>query len=145
MVTAVNANGNATNQLIYNGATNVLAAGVASAALTLNPNPAVTNVIQVQVTAQDGVTRQTYTVNVVQQPSQTKPVLTSGVSNGTLTLTWPLDHLGYRLLTQTNNLNLGVSANLNDWATVPGATATNLIALPIVTTNFDAYYRLVYP
>jgi hypothetical protein len=144
-VTVADANGNATNQLIYNGATNVLAAGVASAALTLNPNPAVTNVIQVQVTAQDGVTKQNYTVNVVQQPSQSKPVLTSGVSNGTLTLTWPLDHLGYRLLTQTNNLNLGVSANLNDWATVPGATATNLINLPISTTNFDAYYRLVYP
>jgi hypothetical protein len=144
-VTAVNANGNATNQLIYNGATNVLAAGNASAPLTLNPNPAVTNVLQVQVTAQDGVTRQSYTVNVVQQPSQSKPVLTSSVSNGTLTLTWPVDHLGYRLLTQTNNLNLGVSANLNDWATVPGATATNLINLPISTTNFDAYYRLVYP
>jgi hypothetical protein len=111
----------------------------------LNPNPAVTNVIQVQVTAQDGVTKQSYTVNVVQLPSQSKPVLTSSVSNGTLTLTWPLDHLGYRLLTQTNNLNLGVSANLNDWATVPGATATNLINLPITTTNLNSFYRLVYP
>ncbi len=144
-VTVADANGNATNQLSYNSATNVLASGVASAALTLNPNPAVTNLVLVQVTAQDGVTRQTYTVNVTQQPNQSKPVLTSGVSNGTLTLAWPVDHLGYRLLTQTNNLNLGVSANLNDWATVPGSTATNLINLPIVTTNFDAYYRLVYP
>jgi hypothetical protein len=144
-VTVADANANATNQLSYNGVTNVLASGVASAALTLNPNPAVTNVIQVQVTAQDGVTKQTYTVNVVQLPSQTKPVLTSGVSNGALTLGWPLDHLGYRLLTQTNNLNLGVSANLNDWATLPGSTATNQITLPITTTNFDQYYRLVYP
>jgi hypothetical protein len=111
----------------------------------LNPNPAVTNVMQVQVTAQDGVTKQTYTVNVVQLPSQTKPVLTSGVSNGALTLGWPLDHLGYRLLTQTNNLNLGVSANPNDWATVPGSTSTNLITLPITTTNLNSFYRLVYP
>ena len=144
-VTVVAANGNATNQLSYNGATNVLASGVASAALTLNPNPAVTNVIQVQVTAQDGVTRQSYTVNVVQSPSQSKPVLTSGVSNGTLSLAWPLDHLGYRLLTQTNSLNLGVSANLNDWAAVPGSTLTNLINLPITTTNLNSFYRLVYP
>jgi hypothetical protein len=144
-VTVAAANGNATNQLIYNGATNVLAAGVASAPLALNPNPAVTNVIQVQVTAQDGVIRQTYTVNVVQLPSQTKPVLTSGVSNGTLTLGWPQDHLGYRLLTQTNNLNLGVSANPNDWATVPGSTTTNLITLPITITNLNSFYRLVYP
>jgi hypothetical protein len=144
-VTVADANGNATNQLIYNGATNVLASGVASAALTLNPNLAVTNVIQVQVTAQDGVTKQTYTVNVTQPPSQTKPVLTSSASNGTLTLTWPVDHLGYRLLTQTNNLNLGVSANLNDWATVPGSTTTNLINLPITTTNLNSFYRLVFP
>ncbi len=145
-VTVAAANGNATNQLIYNGATNVLAAGVASAALTLNPNPAVTNVIQVQVTAQDGVTKQTYTVNLIRLPNLTsQPGLTNSVNNGLLNLNWGLDRLGYRLLTQTNNLNLGVSVNLNDWATVPGSTTTNLIALPIVTTNFDAYYRLVYP
>jgi hypothetical protein len=111
----------------------------------LNPNPAVTNSLMVQVTAQDGVTRQSYTVNVVQWPSQSKPVLTSGVNNGTLSLAWPLDHLGYRLLTQTNNLNLGVSANLNDWATVPGSTTTNQLTLPITTTNLNSFYQLVYP
>jgi len=144
-VTVVNANANATNQLIYNGATNMLASGEASAALTLNPNPAVTNVVLLQVTAQDGVTKQTYTVNLVQLPNQSKPVLTSGVSNGTLTLTWPVDHLGYRLLTQTNNLNLGVSTNPNDWTAVPGSTMTNTMTISIIMSNLDEYYRLVYP
>jgi hypothetical protein len=145
-VTVVNANGNATNQLIYNGVTNVLASGVASTALALNPNPGVTNVVQVQVTAQDGVTMQTYTVNVTQLPNQaSQPVLTNSVSNGTLNLSWGLDRLGYRLLMQTNNLNLGVSGNPNDWAPCPGSTATNAIAIPIVTTNLDEYYRLIYP
>jgi hypothetical protein len=144
-VTVVDANVNATNRLSYNGVTNLLASGVASSPLSLNPNPAVTNVIQVQVTAQDGVTKQSYTVNVVQLPSQSKPVLTSGVSNGTLTLGWPVDHLGYRLLTQTNNLNLGVSSNPNDWATVPGSTTTNQLNLPVTTTNLNSFYRLVYP
>jgi len=145
-VTVADANGNATNQLIYNGVTNVLASGVASAALTLNPNPALTNVIQVQVTAQDGVTKQTYTVNVTQLPNQaTPPGLTNSVSNGTLNLSWGLDRLGYRLLMQTNNLNLGVSSNPNDWATVPGSMMTNTLAIPIVTTNLNEFYRLVYP
>ncbi len=142
-VTVTNADLTATNQLTYGGATNVLASGAASAPLALALG--VTNVVTVQVAAQDGVTKQTYTVNVVEQPSQTKPVLTSSASGGSLNLSWPADHLGYRLLTQTNNLNLGVSANLNDWATVPGSAATNSISFPITTTNLNNYYRLVYP
>jgi len=102
-------------------------------------------VVQVQVTAQDGSTKQTYTVNILEQPSQTKPVLADSVADGTLNLTWPADHLGYRLLMQTNNLNLGVSANPNDWTVVPGSTATNAASLNIPITNFNEYYRLVYP
>ena len=144
-VTVTNADLTATNQLIYNGATNQLASGVASSAPVLNLTLGGTNVVQVQVTAQDGVTIQTYTVNVVEQPSQTKPVLTSVRSGGSLNLSWPADHLGYRLLTQTNNLNHGVSANINDWATVPGSTATNSISFPIINTNLNNYYRLIYP
>jgi hypothetical protein len=145
-VTVTNADLTATNQLIYNGTTNLLVSGVSSSGLTLNPNPAVTNVIQVQVTAQDGVTVKTYTVNVTQWPNQaTPPGLTSSVSNGTLNLTWGLDRLGYRLLVQTNNLNLGLSTNPNDWMTVPGSTATNQMAFPISQSNLNDYYKLVYP
>lgn len=62
-----------------------------------------------------------------------------------MTLNWPANHLGYRLLVQTNNLNLGLSTNPNDWATVAGSTATNTMSISIVTTNLDEYYRLVYP
>jgi hypothetical protein len=92
------------------------------------------------------VTVQTYTVNVTQLPNQaTQPGLTNSMGSGTLNLNWGLDRLGYRLLMQTNNLNLGVSSNTNDWATVPGSTVTNSMAVPIVTTNLDEYYRLVYP
>ncbi len=144
-ITVVDADLTATNHLIYLGATNLLASGVASSALSLNSNPAVTNVVKVVVTAQDGVTTQTYLVNVVQLPSQTKPVLANSVSGGSLTLNWPLDHLGYRLLTQTNNLAKGVSANTNDWATVTGSSLTNTFTIPIVKTNLNQYYRLIYP
>jgi hypothetical protein len=105
-----------------------------------------TNVLQVLVAAQDGVTRQTYTVNVTQLPNRSaQPSLTNSVSNGMLNLSWGLDRLGYRLLMQTNNLNLGLSPNLNDWATITGSMTTNSMAIPIVTTNLNEYYRLVYP
>jgi len=106
----------------------------------------VTNVVQVQVTAQNGLTIQTYTVNVMQLPNQaTPPGLTNSVGGGMLTLSWGLDRLGYRLLMQTNNLNLGVSSNPNDWATVTGSMMTNMLAIPIIPTNLNEYYRLVFP
>jgi hypothetical protein len=143
-VTVVDADLTATNQLIYNNTTNVLASGSASSGLALALG--VTNVAKVQVTAQDGVTVYTYQVNIVEQPSQTVPKLTNSVSGGTtLVLSWPADHLGYRLLTQTNNLSKGISANINDWGTVAGSAAVTTTNIPIVKTNLDGYYRLVYP
>jgi hypothetical protein len=143
-VTVVNGDLTATNRLIYNNATNGLASGSASAGLALTLG--VTNVARVQVTAQDGVTVQTYQVNIVEQPSQTVPHLTNSVSGGTnLVLSWPANHLGYRLLVQTNNLNKGVSSNTNDWGTVSGSTLITTTNIAIIKATNNAYYRLVYP
>jgi len=144
-VTVTNADVTASNYLTYHGngvgpLTNLLASGP----LSLNVNPAVTNVVQVTVTAQDGVTTRTYVVNVVELPDQTvKPVLTNSFNNGTLTLNWPLANLGYRLLVQTNNLANGISTNAGDWYPMLNSAATNRAT--ITTTNVDDYYRLVYP
>ena len=88
---------------------------------------------------------QTYIVNIIEQPSQMTPMLTNSVNNGTLTLSWPIDHLGYRLLFQTNNLSQGVSSNPNDWDTVPGSASVTMTNLSILQTNLNEYYRLVYP
>jgi hypothetical protein len=145
-VMVVDADLTATNQLIYDGSVvGFLTSGVASSPLTLNPNPGVTNIVQVLVTAQDGVTTNLYTVNVAQLPSQASPHLTNSMSGKTLTLNWPLANLGYRLLIQTNNLNRGISQNAGDWGTVAGSIATNTASINIVTTNLDEYFRLVYP
>ena len=143
-LTVTNADLTATNQLIFNSTTNRLTSGVASTPLTPLPL-GVTNVVQVQVTAQDGVTKQTYTVNVMELPNLTTPRLTNSLSNGTLTLSWPADHLGFRLLLQTNNLNLGVSPNLNDWGAVTGSTVVTTTNLSILPGYLDEFYRLVYP
>jgi hypothetical protein len=143
-VTVVNADLTATNRLIYNGTTNLLASGGASSGLTLTLGA--TNVVKVQVTAQDGVTVNTYQVNVSELPNlATAPKLTNSINGGKLKLSWPADRLGYRLLVQTNHLNYGISGNTNDWATVAGSTAITATNLPIVTTNMNCYYRLVYP
>ena len=147
-VTANNADTTATNRVTINGnALGIVASGVASTPLqSLPANPSLPNTVTVQVTAQDGVTVKTYTVNVTQIPSQSPPPsMTQNVSGGTLTLNWPLANLGYRLLQQTNHLSTGVSGNTNDWGTVAGSTATNTAAITITNSILNEYYRLVYP
>jgi autotransporter-associated beta strand protein len=146
-VTVVNADLTATNHVTINGnALGIVASGVASTpAQALPANPAVPNTVTVQVTAQDGVTVHTYTVNVTQLPSQTPPAMTNSVGGGKLNLSWPLANLGYRLLEQTNNLNKGVSSNTNDWGTVANSTLTNNASISISNNILNKYYRLVYP
>jgi len=71
--------------------------------------------------------------------------LTFSVSGGNLNVSWPADHTGWRLLVQTNHLNLGVSQNIADFATVPGSAVTNQVSLPINGGVSVEYYRLAYP
>jgi fibronectin-binding autotransporter adhesin len=84
-------------------------------------------------------------LSVVSVVSQTAPNITSSVTGSNLTLSWAADHTGWRLLEQTNHLNLGVSSNTNDWATVNGSALTNQVTIPIAPAKPGDYYRLVYP
>ncbi|HSY18949.1 MAG TPA: hypothetical protein VK815_11470, partial [Candidatus Acidoferrales bacterium] len=59
-----------------------------------------------------------------------------------LTLTWPMDHTGWRLQVQTNSLATGLGAN---WADVPNSTSTNQVILPASSANGAVFYRMVYP
>ncbi len=139
-VTVTNADLTATNQLIYNGATNALASGVPSGPLSLTLG--VNNPVVVRVTAQDGLTVQTYTVNVTKQPSLTPVTLTNSVSGSTLSLSWPADHLGYSLQSQTNLRSVGLKTN---WVTLPGSASVTTTNLPIDKANPTVFYRLSYP
>ena len=66
--------------------------------------------------------------------------------NGTnLTLSWPSDHTGWRLLMQTNNLASGLSLDTNDWTTVMDSSATNQLTLPMDSIRATEFYRMVYP
>jgi hypothetical protein len=65
------------------------------------------------------------------------------VSGGTqLNLSWPADHIGWRLQAQTNPIPRGLSTN---WADVPGATTNNSLSIPIGPTNGSVFFRMVYP
>ncbi len=76
-------------------------------------------------------------------PVSPTPVwLTNAVSGGTLTLTWPADHTGWRLQVQTNTLATGINTN---WSDVPGSTATNSVNQPLDANSGSVFYRLVYP
>ena len=106
------------------------------------------NTLAVQVVSQDLTATNNFLVNVLLEPSQTPFKLTNSVSGGTnLMLSWPADHLGYRLLTQTNNLNKGVSKVASDWGPYNGGyNTTNGASIPIIKPGVtNQYYRLTYP
>ncbi len=76
----------------------------------------------------------------------TTPTNIVAVVNGNnLNLSWPSDHIGWRLIAQTNNLAAGISRNTNDWGTVSGSASTNQIIVPIDRTKPTGFFRLVYP
>jgi hypothetical protein len=85
------------------------------------------------------------TIKVAAGASNTPTNIAWSVSSGNLTLSWPLDHLGWTLLVQTNNLAGGVSTNHADWAAVVGSTTTNQIVIPLDTSKRTEFYRLAYP
>ena len=81
-------------------------------------------------------------VSAVPLPSNQPTNLMMQAAGGQLQLSWPQDHLGWRLQIQTNNLSAGLG---NNWTTMPNSTnvmATNLVINP---TNGSVFLRLVYP
>jgi autotransporter-associated beta strand protein len=75
-------------------------------------------------------------------------VATNSVRIGTcfdisnLTLSWPLDHIGWRLQAQTNPPGSGIGTN---WADICGVAGTNQCLVPLDPANGSVFFRLVYP
>ena len=73
-------------------------------------------------------------------PSSTAPVnISMAASAAWLNLSWPTNHIGWRLQVQTNSLAGG------GWVDVPDAHLTNALSLPVNPLNGCVFYRLVYP
>ena len=64
------------------------------------------------------------------------------VGGNQMQLSWPQNHLGWRLEIETNSLSAGLGAN---WFTVPNSTNVDQITIPINTANDSVFLRLVYP
>ena len=65
-----------------------------------------------------------------------------GNGGGTLQLTWPTNHQGWWLQTQTNALTAGLGTN---WVSVAGSSQTNLVWQIINATNGAVFFRLSSP
>ena len=74
--------------------------------------------------------------------SSTSPQLDFVTGGGQMQLSWPLDHLGWHLETQTNSLNAGPGTN---WVVVANSDKTNRVFITILPANGSAFFRLVYP
>lgn len=72
-------------------------------------------------------------------PSNQSTNIISQVSGNTLQLTWPQDHLGWRLQVQTNSLTE------NHWVDVPNSTTANTATITLDPSNASVFFRLVYP
>ena len=78
-------------------------------------------------------------------PSTNPPILLATLAGQNLSLTWPADHIGWRLLVQTNHVAQGLSASMNDWGTVSGSTTTHQVNLAVATNQAAEFYRLIWP
>lgn len=80
---------------------------------------------------------------VAQAPaSTTQTNLSFTNSSGQLQISWPGDHIGWRLESQTNSLAGGLGTN---WFSVFGSDKTNQMSFPINRTNGSVFFRLAYP
>jgi autotransporter-associated beta strand protein len=64
--------------------------------------------------------------------------ITVSASGGTMSLSWPVDHLGW-ILQQATNLTLG------GWADVPGSANITSTNFPVNPATPDRFYRLRHP
>lgn len=67
--------------------------------------------------------------------------IVTSVSGDQLTLSWPADHTGWKLQTQTNGLSTGLSAT---WYDVAGSAATNQMTFTIDPASPSVFYRMTY-
>jgi autotransporter-associated beta strand protein len=82
------------------------------------------------------------TLSVVAAVATNPTNITAQISGGNLNLSWPSDHTGWRLQSETNALSVGLRTN---WVTVPGSTNVNTMSFPIDHANGSVFFRLVYP
>jgi hypothetical protein len=79
---------------------------------------------------------------LAQGAATTPASLSYSLAGTAMTLSWPKDHTGWRLQTQT-----GLLAALpgSSWHDVPDASLTNQVTTAVGSVSGPAFYRLIYP
>ena len=89
-------------------------------------------------TALDGSIQVLTVTTVNQNPTNIVAV----VNGGSLELSWPADHTGWHLQSQTNSLADGLGTN---WVTIPGTDTGHSYTNTFDPANGTVFYRMVYP
>src|ERR1035438_1366233 len=74
--------------------------------------------------------------------STLSPNITAQMSRSQFNLSWPTDHIGWRLQAQTNAPGFGLTTN---WATVPGSLTANRILGTVNPNVGSVFFRLAWP
>jgi hypothetical protein len=103
--------------------------------------PGTTNFYVVAATNAAGESGNSIQASAAPLPSNVSTNLNFQASGNQLQVSWPADHIGWRLEVQTNNLAVGLSTN---WVSL-GYDTTNQVSLLTNPSNGSVFYRLVYP
>jgi hypothetical protein len=122
----------ATNSFKFFSATNYSGSFTALSPVT----PGINMAWNTNTLTTDGILRVLSTVNT----GRTNIGFT--VSGNQLTLSWPMDHVGWRLQVQTNSQTTGLRTN---WVDVAGSTTVSNVTVTINPTNGSVFYRMLYP
>ena len=105
-------------------------------------NPGTTYYYVVSATNTAGESADSAQASAIPLPSLISTNINFQLSGNQLQISWPPDHLGWRLQIQTNGLNSGLGTNWIDWP-----DSANLLQATLVTdsANGPVFLRLVYP
>ena len=109
------------------------------------PDAAVTNAVTyyyVVSAVSGGESTNSLQASATPLPSSVATNIFWQVGSGQLQLSWPQDHLGWRLQIQTNDLSKGLGTN---WVTVPNSTNVCQTNVTVNPTNGSVFLRMVYP
>jgi fibronectin-binding autotransporter adhesin len=82
------------------------------------------------------------TLRVISTVNTNRTNITFTINGNQLTLSWPADHIGWRLQAQTNPINVGLRSN---WFDFPGSTTVNSVTTTLNPANGSVFYRMIYP
>jgi hypothetical protein len=80
--------------------------------------------------------------NVAPPVSLAPTSMVVAASSNSIALSWPADHLGWRLQSQTNAPGIGLATN---WVAVPGSDLVTSTNFTINPAHGAIFFRLVYP